>query len=167
MSAASPGGHAPCYFPPCGRSRRRRAEMTFLGTLGTDPSGPRGRKEGSSQGQACLPDTHAIGVALDYGVPPAAAPPPRPGSGEPRVSLEPPMSARPPAPWWDLSVSGNLAAPRPNAPSSWRRRSAGLPLPVPPPCKSRVPAKGQRVGGAGAPAVGPRQQCQGRPEKQR
>ena len=49
--------------------------MTFLGTLGTDPSGPRGRKEGSSQGQACLPDTHAIGVALDYGVPPAAAPP--------------------------------------------------------------------------------------------
>lgn len=86
---------------------------------------------------------------------------------EPPASLALPVSPCPQALWQDLAGSGNLSAPRPDASSSWRGRPTCLPLPVPPGHESPIPAEGQGVGEAGAPAVSPGWQWQGYPEKQR
>lgn len=54
LSAAGLSGRAPATSLPVAGAGSQRAEMTFLGRLGTDPFRPGGRKAGSAQGQSCL-----------------------------------------------------------------------------------------------------------------
>lgn len=99
--------------------------MTFPGTLGTDPSRPSGRKEGTAQGQCCLTFPMPVGPEVE-----------RLENREGAQTAEPfstSLGRESRVPAWNcpcVLVPGSLAGPqrlrgpgypRPNASGSWRR----------------------------------------------
>lgn len=158
MSAAGLSGRGrllPSLWPELEASR---AEMTFPGILGADPSGPAGREEGSAQGQSHLPAAGSEAGRLENGVRPSTTVNSPGGGGHTRAwncpRLLVPSSEE--GPEW----LRELAAPRPF--QQLEEEACSLP----PPCSTphpQEPKSCQRSGcrrGWGT-CRGPGRQCQG------
>lgn len=87
LSAAGLSGRAPATSLPVAGAGSQRAEMTFLGRLGTDPFRAGGRKAGSAQGQSRLA-VRSQGPEHRKGLWPAQPPQPRLQSSPPAVGTE-------------------------------------------------------------------------------